>query len=79
MRHTRLACALAFLSLGGCLPDLKATDVTVADAEGKDTAQLCQNALDRENPFIVEWPGTHKVELESISKRGLAMTVLLSA
>ncbi len=76
MYLARLACSLVVLPLVGCLPDLKATDVTVADAEGKDTAQLCQNALDRENPFIVEWPGTHKVELESISKRGLVMVRL---
>lgn len=72
----RVSAGLLLLVAGCSFPDLKAQDVTVADAEGKDTAMLCQNALDRENPFIVEWPGTHKVELESISKRGLVMVRL---
>lgn len=66
------------LALGpafGCggVPDVVASDVTVAQAEGKDAAAMCQNAYDRENPLIVEWPGTEKVALESISKRGIVM------
>ncbi len=66
------------LSSAGCVAGagVKAQELSVADAEGKDPAELCKNALDRENPFIVEWPGTHKVELESISKRGLVMVRL---
>lgn len=63
----------AILCACGASPDLVATDATLAQAEGKNEAALCQSALDRENPLIVEWPGTHKVELESISKRGIVV------
>ena len=65
------AFSVATLALGGCAsaPRLDAKELSVAEAEGKQGA--CETALDRENPFIVEWPGTHKVELESLSKRGL--------
>lgn len=67
-----VALPLALPSQGcGATPDLKAKEITVAEAEGKKSDELCQNALDRENPFIVEWPGTHKVDLEAISKRGV--------
>lgn len=64
--------AAALSMLTGCLStgaDLKAKEFSTLEAEGKDPATACQNALDRENPLIVEWPGTHKVELESLSKR----------
>jgi len=75
---TRLYCwlslGLALPTLGcGGTPDVVAKDVTVAEAEGKSNEALCQSATDRENPLIVEWPGTHKVDLESISKRGIVV------
>lgn len=73
-----LASASAVLSLvaaPGCggTPDVVAKDPTVAQAEGKNEAAMCQNADDRENPLIVEWAGTDKVALESISKRGVVV------
>ncbi len=57
------------------LPDVDAKELGVADAEGKSasTAAQCEKAEDRDNPLVVEWPGTHKVELESLSKRGLVL------
>jgi hypothetical protein len=64
--------ALASAGCGG-VPDVVASDPTVAQAEGKDEAAMCQSAYDRENPLIIEWPGTEKVALESIAKRGLVM------
>jgi hypothetical protein len=70
-RYAAGVAALLAVTLAGCAsaPRLDAKELSVSEAEGKQGA--CETALDRENPFIVEWPGTHKVELESISKRGL--------
>ncbi len=70
-----LALSTQLFACGGA-PDVVAKDVSVAEAEGKSNEALCQSAADRENPLIVEWPGTHKVDLESISKRGIVVVKL---
>ncbi|NUP08624.1 MAG: hypothetical protein HOW73_21460 [Polyangiaceae bacterium] len=67
-----LVSQLSLTACGGA-PDVVASDPTVAQAEGKNEADMCKNAYDRENPFIVEWPGTEKVALESMAKRGIVM------
>lgn len=62
------------IALAGCPnPNVTASDPTIAEAEGGTADALCQNAQDRENPLIIEWPGTQKVDLESVSKRGLVI------
>ncbi len=72
---TSLSAAGLLLAQTGCGggPDIKARDVSVAEAEGTNKEALCQSANDRDNPLIVEWPGTHKVDLESISNRGIVV------
>jgi hypothetical protein len=69
------AIALAAASCGASIPDVDAKAPTLADAQGSpaQTAALCEKAENRDSPLVVEWPGTHKVELESISKRGLVV------
>ena len=69
------ALALASASCGASVPDVDAKAPTLADAQGSpgETAARCEKADDRDSPLVVEWPGTHKVELESISKRGLVV------
>src|SRR5688572_10074273 len=44
---------------------------TVAGAD--DQQATCKVAKDPLNPLIVEWPGTSKVELDSVSKRGVVV------
>lgn len=70
--------ALGALLCAGCgptIPDVDARAPSLAEAQGgpTQTAQLCEKAEERETPLIVEWPGTHKVELESLSKRGIVV------
>jgi hypothetical protein len=74
------ALVAAFVSpgCGASIPDVDARAPTLADAQGgpqspAEAAMLCEKAEGRDSPLIVEWPGTHKVELESISKRGLVV------
>ena len=65
---------IAPMLLAACgIPDIEAKAPTLADAEGVDTAALCNATTPQESPLIVEWPGTHKVELESISKHGIVV------
>jgi hypothetical protein len=75
---TLLVAPLAAVLLTACanaVPEVDAKAPTLAEAEGNpaQTAALCEKAENRDNPLVVEWPGTHKVELESISKRGLVV------
>jgi hypothetical protein len=54
-------------------PTVTAKDPTLAEAEGKSPDALCQSATDRNNPIIVEWPATQKVELESVASHGIVV------
>ena len=75
MRLPLLAGALLCAGCGATIPDVDARAPSLAEAQGgpAQTAQLCEKAEERETPLIVEWPGTHKVELESLSKRGIVV------
>jgi hypothetical protein len=71
-----VAAGLLATSCSNSIPDVDAKAPTLADAEGgspQNTAALCEKAENRNSPLVVEWPGTHKVELESISKRGIVV------
>jgi hypothetical protein len=60
----------AALALLGCPSQQLITDVPkVEDAD--DQQATCKVARDPLNPLVVEWPGTAKVDLESVSRRGL--------
>ncbi len=68
------ALALATATVAGCPdPTVTAKDPTLAEAEGASPDALCQSATDRNNPIIVEWPATQKVELESVANHGLVV------
>lgn len=78
MRRGSIAALGAVLVAGsGCgasVPEVDARAPTLADAQGSaQTAAMCERAESRDTPLVVEWPGTHKVELESISKRGIVV------
>jgi hypothetical protein len=60
----------AALALLGCPSQQLITEVPkVEDAD--DQQATCKVARDPLNPLVVEWPGTAKVDLESVSRRGL--------
>jgi len=67
------AIAVAVLCAGCPDPTVTAHDPTLAEAQGKSPDALCQDASDRENPIIVEWPATQKVDLESVSNNGVVV------
>jgi hypothetical protein len=78
MKQPNLLLGPILLCLAGCsagVPDVDAKEPTIAEAEGDPAAdaEACAASETRDNPLIIEWPGTHKVELESISKRGLVL------
>lgn len=65
-----IVAAIALLALPACPgQQIIANAPTVEDAD--DQQSTCKVAKDPLNPLVVEWPGTAKVDLETVSRRGL--------
>jgi hypothetical protein len=59
-------------ALSGCGPEpIVAKPPSVEEAD--DQVATCKVARDPLNPLVVEWPGTAKVDLETVSKRGVVV------